>query len=121
MDVTPASPGASTCERLRELEADWQARFRLQPKLPTSALLTGAMAMACGFGAVMFLMFATAVSFQRWVPQLAIFTVLALALGGLNRYFAWRWFQQVKLWSAEREIVSKELEALRAAQIVNQK
>jgi len=121
MHVTPASNNPSTSARLRQLDADWKARFRLQPKLPTSALLSGAMAMACGFGAVMFLMFAFAVSFQRWVPQFVIFTALALALGALNRYAAWHWFEQVKLWSAAREEMLSEIEALRAAHSGNQK
>ena len=100
--------------RLKALEAEWEARFRLEPKLPTAALLTGAMAMACGFGAAMFLLFAIAMHFQHWTLQVAIFTALALALGGVNRYFARQWFKKVEAWSAEREQVRREMEALRA-------
>lgn len=101
-------------ERLKRLEADFDARYKLQPKLPSSALLTGAMAMACGFGAVMFFMFAWANHFERMVLPLAIFTVLALALGIANRILAKRWFAMVQVWSAEREVVLIEIEALRA-------
>ena len=116
--MTRATPSSVNSEvnhtRLKRLEAEWEARFRLEPKLPTSALLTGAMAMACGFGAAMFLMFAIAMHFQRWTPQVAVFTALALALGGVNRYIARQWFKKVEAWSAEREQVLREMAALRA-------
>lgn len=100
-------------ERLKRLEAEFEARYRHQPKLPSSALFCGALAMACGFGAVMFLMFAYAVSFQRWVPQLLVFGALSLLFGLANRFFARRWFAKVRVWSAERAQLLDEIEHLK--------
>ena len=100
---------------LADLEAEWDRRFAAQPKLPSSALLTGAVSMACGFGAVMFFGFAWATGFRMWLPQMWIFAGLSLALGLLNRYFARRWFGEVERWSAERVALARELEAARAA------
>ncbi|MBI3830439.1 MAG: hypothetical protein HY291_13045 [Planctomycetes bacterium] len=99
--------------RLKRLEANFDTRYKYEPKLPSSALLTGAVAMACGFGAVMFFMFAWANHFERWVQPLAIFATLALALGFTNRILAKRWFAMVQVWSAEREALLAEIEALR--------
>ena len=79
-----------------------------------TTLLSGATAMACGFGAVMFLMFAWANGFNRWLPQFFIFGGLSLALGLANRYFARRWFAKVQVWSAERAALLDEIESLRS-------
>lgn len=100
-------------QSLEDLEAEWTRRFATQPKLPTSALLTGAVSMACGFGAVMFFGFAWANGFRVWVPQLCIFTALSLGLGLLNRYFARRWFKEIEVWSAEREELARRIRELK--------
>jgi len=104
----------SSVERLKRLQGEFEARYRLQPKLPSAALLSGATAMACGFGAVMFLMFAWANGFNRWLLQFFIFGGLSLALGLVNRYFARRWFAKVQVWSAERAALLDEIESLRS-------
>ena len=99
---------------LAELEADWRRRFVLQPKLPSSALLAGAVAMALGFGAVMFLAFAAATGFhQGYLVPGVLFASGSLALGLLNRRIARRWFGEVKVWSAEREALQREIESAR--------
>lgn len=104
---------AASAEARAELEARWRREFAQQPKLPTSALLTGAVAMALGFGAVMFFMFAMANGFRTWLGHLAWFTGLALAVGLLNRYLANRWFTRVVIpWSQARGELKTRLEAL---------
>lgn len=113
-DTKDALPGDDRARRLAELEAAWEARYRREPKLPTSALLTGAVAMATGFGTVMFVGFAWATGWPRmFVTHAVVFGVLSLVLGLLNRYFARRWFRSVETWSAERRSLAAELEALR--------
>lgn len=113
-EANSAPPDADRARRLAELEATWEARYRLEPKLPTSALLTGAVAMATGFGTVMFVAFAWATGWPRmFVIHAVVFGVLSLVLGLLNRYFARRWFRSVETWSAERRSLAAELESLR--------
>ncbi|MCW8132221.1 MAG: hypothetical protein KIS92_17875 [Planctomycetota bacterium] len=108
-----AEPLTSDADRLKRLEADFEARYRYQPKLPSSALFSGALAMACGFGAVMFFMFAYANGFQRWVPQMLVFGALSLLFGLANRLFARRWFAKVRVWSSERAQLLDEIEHLK--------
>lgn len=115
-DANGAPQGDDRARRLAELEAAWEARYRLEPKLPTSALLTGAVAMATGFGTVMFVGFAWATGWPKmFVIHAVVFGVLSLVLGLLNRYFARRWFRSVETWSAERRSLAAELESLRGA------
>jgi len=102
-------------ERIAHLEAQWNARFIEQPKLPTSALLTGATAMACGFGAVMFLAFGVVQHFQQpYLNLLIVFGALSLTLGFVNRFLANRWYTSVVVpWSDDRKKAADELEALK--------
>jgi len=103
--------------RLFELKKTWAEKYRDQPNLPTSALLTGAVAMACGFGAVMFFAFAWTTNFKsNYVWGTAIFATLSLSMGLLNRFFARRWYEMIKVWHAERVAVQKEMEALKKEQ-----
>ena len=107
MNTAESSTGSSRAE----LEARWHREFEQQPKLPTSALLTGALAMALGFGAVMFFMFALANSFRLWTVPLAWFTGGAVGMGLLNRYLAHRWFTRVVIpWSQARAALKTQLE-----------
>lgn len=90
------------------LEKIWLERFVYQPKLPSSALLTGAVAMALGFGAVLFLL-AAPVRRYAW-----IFIALSIAFSIVNRVFAKRWYNRVVLpWSAERAAFKARIDALR--------
>ena len=92
----------------------WLDKFEEQPKLPTSALLTGAVAMALGFGAIMFLVFAWATQFQStYTIGLAIFSTLSVAMGLTNRLLAKHWFKQVKAWHAERIQAATEIDTLK--------
>ena len=101
-------------KRLQELEATWSRKFMEQPKLPSAALLTGAIAMALGFGAIVFFSFAWATNFRRtYTVGLIIFTTLSLCLGIGNRILARRWFEEVKTWSAERKEAASEIERLK--------
>lgn len=94
--------------RIEEIEKIWQERFVYQPKLPSSALLTGAVAMALGFGAVLFLLSAP-VRRYAW-----IFVALSIAFGLTNRFFAHRWYTRTVVpWSAERRALKSELDLLR--------
>ena len=94
--------------RLAELERIWRERFMKQPKLPTSALLTGAVAMALGFGAVLFLLSAT-MRQHAW-----IWICLSAACGVTNRILANRWYRKVVVpWSDERIAMKAEIDALR--------
>ena len=95
-------------ERLAELERRWNTEFAQQPKLPTDALLTGALAMAFGFGAVLFLA-------SRWVrPYWWIWAALALGTGLLNRFLAARWYRNVVIpWDLDRCAVAKEMQELK--------
>ena len=96
--------------QLEELEKIWLERFEYQPKLPSSALLTGAVAMALGFGAVLFLL-AAPVRRYAW-----IFIVLSIAFSSTNRVLAKRWYNRVVLpWSAERAAFKSRIDALRAS------
>lgn len=106
-----AAPGAA--QRLAAGQAEFERKFRLEPKLPSSALLTGAVAMATAFGAIMFLMFAWSRKFEDWMGGFYVFTALTLCFGAANRYLAWRWFKQIEIWSAERQALLAEIEALR--------
>jgi hypothetical protein len=100
---------------LDRLEREWAERFALEPKLPSAALLSGAVAMALGFGFVMFLAFAWLHRFPRsYLWGTLIFGTGALAAGLLNRYLAGRWFRQVREWHAQREALRARIEALRA-------
>lgn len=94
--------------RIDEIEKIWRERFVYQPKLPSSALLTAAVAMALGFGAVLFFLSAP----MR--PYAWIFVALSITFGLTNRYFAHRWYTRTVLpWSAERQALKSELDALR--------
>jgi len=93
---------------LDELERIWRERFTAQPKLPSSALLIGAVAMALGFGAVLFLLTA------RLRPYAWLWIVLSVAAGLLNRYYARRWYErEVVPWSEERQALRAEIERAR--------
>ncbi|MBE7467164.1 MAG: hypothetical protein HS116_27135 [Planctomycetes bacterium] len=109
----PDSSAASAAQRLAAGQAEFERKFRLEPKLPSSALLTGAVAMATAFGAIMFLMFAWSRKFEDWMGGFYVFTALTLCFGAVNRYLAWRWFKQIEVWSAERQALLAEIEALR--------
>ncbi len=97
--------------RLAELERIWRERFMQQPKLPTSALLTGAVAMALGFGAVLFLLSVT-MRQHAW-----IWIGLSAALGILNRFLANRWYKkEVIPWGDERKALKAEIDVLRGGE-----
>ena len=98
-------------KRLNELEALWNQRFIEQPKLPSSALLTGAVSMALAFGGVLFLL-------SAWMRSYAwIWFVLSGATGILNRLLAKNWYQnEVIPWDRDRRATHAELQALRAKQ-----
>ena len=109
---TPNAAGTAS-ERTR-LEEQWRARFEKQPKLPTSALLTGAVSMALGFGAMMFLFFWYASKTGAWSYHALVFGGLAVALSLVNRYLAQRWYRHVVVpWSKEREELKARLARMR--------
>ncbi len=94
--------------KLAELEGIWRARFMRQPKLPSSALLTGAFAMALGFGAVLFLLSA------KMRPYAWIWIALSATCGLTNRYLANRWYKKdVIPWGDERNALKAQIDALR--------
>jgi hypothetical protein len=100
------SPNAAT--RLAQLERLWAEKYIQQPKLPSSALLTGALAMALGFGAVLFLM-------SAWMRSYAwIWIVLALICGAVNRVLSARWYRDTVVpWDEQRRATKAEMERLR--------
>ncbi len=99
-----ATPDA---QRLAELEQLWNQKFIEQPKLPTSALLTGAVSMAAGFGAVLFFLSPLRAHTWFWV-------CLSLGFGAVNRVLAARWYRRVVIpWDAERRATAQELAVLR--------
>ena len=95
-------------QRLAELERLWNEKFIQQPKLPTSALLTGAVSMAMACGAGLFL-------FSNWLRKYAwIWIVLSVLFGLTNRYFAWHWYNHVVIpWDTERKATYAEMTELR--------
>ena len=98
---------ASKQQRLAQLERLWNEKFVQQPKLPTEALLTGALAMALGFGAVLFLL-SNKVRHYAW-----IWIALSVFCGLLNRFFAARWYRRVVIpWDLERRAVAEEMKEL---------
>ena|GEM_PF-1785316 len=94
--------------RLAELEKLWNEKFVQQPKLPTSALLTGALSMALAFGAVLFFLF-------KWVRGYAwIWVVLSVVAGLFNRKFAHDWYTHVVVpWDADRRATAAEIASLK--------
>lgn len=97
-----------TTERLRELEAQWNAEFIQQPKLPTWALLSGALSMALGFGGVLFLLF---VQYRHlaW-----IFFLGSLIIGAIGWRIASRWYRDTVIpWAARRRAAAEEIKALK--------
>ena len=105
---TPSNPSADA-ERLAALERRWKLEFEQQPKLPTQALLTGAVSMAMAFGAVLFLL-------SKWMRGYAwIWIVLSLAMGAINRVLAARWYRnEVIPWDLDRRKTHQEIMELRA-------
>jgi len=107
--------------RLAELENIWRQRFMRQPKLPTSALLTGALAMACGFGAVFFLIGlfiaknAMSRFTEKWLILASVFGALAILFGVVNRWLAGRWYKEIVVkWDEERKSLKAEIDSLRS-------
>jgi len=117
MNVDDKAPSAVSepARRLNELEMQWTRRFTLSPKLPTAALLSGAVSMALAFGAMLFFAFSWAVRFRAWTFPAGLFLGLSLAAGLFNRWMARRWYRTVEHWDAERRQAEKEIERLRAA------
>ena len=106
---------AERTARLASLEALWRKRFVEQPKLPTSALLTGACAMASGFGAIFFLIGALFSYWTRtWLVLTLVFTGVSATCGILNRILAQRWYvRTVVPWAEERRALKSEIDTLR--------
>lgn len=102
-------------KRLAELEAIWRERFIEQPKLPTSALLTGAIAMALGFGTVLFVIGAILTHYATtWITLVAVFGGLSLCCGIVNRVLARRWYKhKVVPWGDERKATKTRIDELR--------
>jgi len=95
-------------ERLRELERQWNAEFVQQPKLPTWALLSGALSMAMGFGGVLFALF---VQYRHlaW-----IWFLMSLITGIIGWRIAARWYRNTVIpWDARRRKAAEEIEALK--------
>jgi hypothetical protein len=95
-------------ERLKELEKQWQAEFIQQPKLPTFALLSGAVSMALGFGGVLFVLF---VQYRHlaW-----IFFVSSLIVGILGWRIASNWYRnEVIPWDARRRETAVQIQQLK--------
>lgn len=103
------STALSDAEQLAALERRWAEKFEEQPKLPTSALLTGAVSMALAFGAVLFLL-------SKWMRGYAwIWIVLSIAVGVINRLLAARWYKEVVIpWDLERRSTAQQIQELRA-------
>lgn len=92
---------------MAELENLWNEKFIKQPKLPTSALLTGALSMALAFGCVLFIL-AVRVRQYAWV-----WLVLSVATGMLNRFLAGHWYRCVVVpWDIERKATAAEMKVL---------
>jgi hypothetical protein len=96
-------------KRLAELEGEWNAKFIVgQPKLPSEALLTGAVSMALAFGGVLF---ALSLSMR---PYAWIWFALSGLCGLINRFLARRWYTRVVLpWDKARRTTIAEIQALR--------
>jgi hypothetical protein len=109
MQADPKSTPAPDSEQLAALERRWAERFEEQPKLPTSALLTGAVSMALAFGAVLFLL-------SKWMRGYAwIWIVLSIAAGIINRMLAARWYKEVVIpWDLDRRSTAQQIQELRA-------
>lgn len=90
------------------LEKLWQEKFVQQPRLPSEALLTGAVSMAMAFGGVLFLL-SSAMRRYAW-----IWFALSITLGLVNRLLAQRWYWNVVVpWDRERRALAQELKTLR--------
>lgn len=95
-------------ERLRELEKQWNAEFIQQPKLPTWALLSGALSMALGFGGVLFSLF---VQYRRFAW---IWFVLSAIVGFMGWRIAAGWYRDVVIpWDERRRKTAEEIKALK--------
>ena len=97
-------------ERLKELEKQWQAEFIQAPKLPTWALLSGAVSMALGFGGVLFLLF---VQYRHlaW-----IFFVSSLIVGIIGWRIASDWYRNTVIpWDVRRRQMAEEIQTLKRA------
>ena len=93
--------------RLEDLQQSWNERFIQQPKLPTSALLTGALSMALAFGCGLFLL-SVRVRGYAW-----IWLVLSVLMGFLNRILARHWYRHVVIpWDSDRRSTAAEIKAL---------
>jgi hypothetical protein len=107
----PSSNSSGTSDPSKQqarLERLWLDKFSRQPALPTAALLSGALAMALGFCAALFLLSAAL------RPRAWIWIVLATLCGLLNRWLARRWYRRVVVpWDHERRAVAEELNRLR--------
>jgi len=98
---------ATDSQRLADLQRIWNERFIQQPKLPTSALLTGAVSMALAFGFVLFMLSAL-MRRHAW-----IWLVLSLLFGGINRLLARQWYRKVVVpWDQDRRATAAEMEQL---------
>ena len=70
--------------------------------------MSGAFAMALGFGAVLFLLSA------KMRPHAWIWIVLSAGLGLINRFLALRWYKrEVVPWGDERKALKEEIDGLR--------
>jgi len=100
---------AESQKRLDELERDWKPKFVVaQPKLPSEALLTGAVSMAMAFGGVLF---ALSLSMR---PYAWVWFAMSGLMGLVNRFLARRWYKHVVLpWDKERRAVLAEIQTLR--------
>jgi hypothetical protein len=108
---TSDSPDDSR-QRLEQLERLWNEKFVQQPKLPTEALLTGALAMALGFGAGLFLL-SYKVRHYAW-----IWISLSIFFGLLNRFFAARWYRKVVVpWDIERRETAARIAQLKGTAV----
>ncbi len=104
----PSNP-ATDAARLAALEHRWKLEFEQQPKLPTAALLTGAVSMAAAFGFVLFLL-------SHWMRGYAwIWILLSLGFGATNRMLAARWYRdEVIPWDLDRRTTHQEIQELKA-------
>jgi len=104
----PSNP-ADDASRLAALERRWKLEFEQQPKLPSGALLTGAVSMAAAFGFVLFLL-------SHWMRSYAwIWILLSLGFGAANRMLAARWYRdEVIPWDLDRRTTHQEIQELKA-------